>query len=293
MRGRLKVIFVIVVGYSLMLVVQYGVLAQAKRDQESPRAMIERLHQEIEDAQAKIAESPSSPEVAKLKQKIQWNKRKIEEILPGVTGQTESKKIKKVPKSGLERYMIIAENNLFTPLGSGVEVKRQEFALTGILGKAALIQTVGGAASYYVTQGESFGNSAKLTRVGKDSVTIIHEGNKTELRLGEDISTSGSQRKGGRESGQPGKPIRKDDRKKMEDVRREEEMRMREEEERRRREQEEREHIEGKIHDLHREREEIKRRIVEMEERGHVDHDAYRRVEEIDRIIGELESSLR
>jgi len=99
----------------------------------------------------------------------------------------------------MERYSAIIKNNLFTPLGSGGEVKRKGFVLTGILGKAAFIQMEGSSDSFYVTEGQSFGNGAKLARIGENSVTIIHEGSRKELKLasGTLISQSGGA-KGGR-----------------------------------------------------------------------------------------------
>jgi hypothetical protein len=275
------------------------VLTQAGRDQEPPRAMIQRLQREMEDMQAKIAENPSSSEAGKLEKKIQWNKRRMKEILSRVSGQAEGKTKKGEARApGLERYMVIAQKNLFTPLGSGREVKRQEFAVTGILSsgakKVALIQLISGSASYYVAEGESFGNGAKLARIGENSVTIIHEDNKTELKLGEGISTSRSRRRKGREPQRRSEASREDDRERMGGVRPEEERRTSEkEEENRRREQEKREHIERTIDDLRRTRDEVTRKIMEMEERGDVPDDAYKKVEAIDHKIRDLESSSR
>jgi|GEM_PF-2689925 len=304
MRGSLKIVFAILIVCILMLIARNSIFAQAsnkgdltqaERDQEPPRDMVHRLQREIEDMQAEIEQNPSSPEAGKLEKKIQWSKRKIKEILSSANGQAEGKTKKSEAHAlGLERYMVIAQNNLFTPLGFGGESKPQEFAVTGILSsgdkKVALIQRIGGSASYYVAEGESFGNGVELARIGENSVTVIHEGNRTELRLGEGVPQS--HREGGRENQRRMEPYREDDRERMEGARREEERRAREEEERRR-EQEKREHIEREIDELHRIRDEVKQRIMEMEERGDAPDDAYRKVEEIDHKIRDLESSLR
>jgi len=206
MRRSLNVIFTIILICSLLLTAQHSILAQTKSDQESPRAMLQRLQQEIEKLKTKIAENPSSSKVGEMESKIQWNIRKIKEIAPGKKKQTERKikatdKIKngKTQTSGMERYSAIIKNNLFTPLGSGGEVKQKGFVLAGILGKAAFIQMEGSSDSFYVTEGQSFGNGAKLARIGENSVTIIHEGSRKELKLasGTFISQSGGA-KGGR-----------------------------------------------------------------------------------------------
>ncbi len=206
MRRSLNVIFTIILTCSLILTAQHNVLAQTKSDQESPRAMLQRLQQEIEKLKAKIAENPSSSKVGEMKSKIQWNTRKIKEMAPSIKKQTERKikatdkiKNKRTQISGMERYSAIIKNNLFTPLGSGGEVKRKGFVLAGILGKAAFIQMEGSPDSFYVTEGQSFGNGAKLVRIGENSVTIIHEGSRKELKLasGTFISQPGGA-KGGR-----------------------------------------------------------------------------------------------
>jgi len=91
MRRSLNVIFTIILICSLILTVQHNILAQTKSDQESPRAMLQRLQQEIEKLQANIAKNPSSSKVGEMKSKIQWNRRKIKEIAPGIKDQTERK----------------------------------------------------------------------------------------------------------------------------------------------------------------------------------------------------------
>jgi len=206
MRRSINVILTIVVTCSLMLTAQHSILAQVKSKQESPRAMLQRLQQEIKELQDKIAENPSSSKVGEMKSKIQWNMRKIKEIAPGIGEQTERKtrtegdmKSEGTQISGMERYRAIIQNNLFMPLGSGGEAKREEFALIGTMGRSAIIQMVGSDKSLYVAEGQSFGNDAKLVRVGGNSVTIIHEGNRKELELasGAFISQSGGG-KGGR-----------------------------------------------------------------------------------------------
>ena len=98
--------------------------------------------------------------------------------------QSNTRKTKKKAQvSGVERYRAIVQNNLFMPLGSGDEVKQSEFILAGILGNSAFIQIEGSNESFYVMEGQSFGNDAKLVQVGEDRVTIIHEGSKKELAL--------------------------------------------------------------------------------------------------------------
>jgi len=310
----LKVLLTILIVYSLILVAHNGMLAQVpnegdliqaeRRDRESPRAMIHKLQQEIEDIEAKIAENPSSPEVGKLRRQIQWNKRKIEGILSGVDGAGKMSAIpvsrikkREVRTSGLERYMVIAQNNLFTPLGSGGESKQQEFAVTGILSsgakKVALIQLVSGSASYYVAEGEAFGNGARLVRIRENTVTIAHGGSETELKLGEGVSQSQGGR--GQQPQRRGETSRKPDQERMGDARRDEDRQIKEMEEKRRFEQERREDIERKIGDLHRKREEIKQRIMEMQGREQVDPDELRemeeRIREIDGNIREVEES--
>ena len=140
------------------------------------------------------------------KEKSQRNMRKTKEIEPSKSDEAERKikakddiKSERTQISGAERYRAIVKNNLFMPLGSGGEVKRQEFVLAGILGSSAFIQMEGSDKSFYVAEGQSFGNDVKLVRIGKNSVTIIHEGNEKELKLasGTPISQGGGA-KGGR-----------------------------------------------------------------------------------------------
>ena len=92
-------------------------------------------------------------------------------------------RIEKTQISGVERYRAIVKNNLFMPLGSGDEVKRREYILTGIMGNSAFIQMEDSGKSFFVTEGQSFGNDAKLVQIGPGSVTIVHEGNRKELKL--------------------------------------------------------------------------------------------------------------
>jgi hypothetical protein len=202
----MNVILTVVVTCSLMLTVQHSILAQVKSKQESPRAMLQRLQQEIEGLEDKIAENPSSSKVGEMKSKIQWNMRKIKEMAPRIGEQTERKikakgdiESERTQTSGEDRYRAIIQNNLFMPLGSGGEAKREEFALIGTMGRSALIQMVGSDKSSYVAEGQSFGNDAKLVRVGENSVTIFHEGSKKELELASIAPISqGGGAKGGR-----------------------------------------------------------------------------------------------
>ena len=139
----------------------------------------------------------------KSKQKSQWDMRKEKEIAQRTGDQTKRKikakddmKSERTQISGVERYRAIIRNNLFMPLGSGGEVKQEGFILAGILGNSAFIQIEGSSKSFYVAEGQSFGNDVKLVQVGKNSVTIIYEGNKKELEL---ISGAlGSQGRGAR-----------------------------------------------------------------------------------------------
>ena len=288
MHGSISKLLIIFIGLGLIL--QYsGVSAQSKSDPESPRAIVEQLSKEIRDIHARIADNPSAPEVEKLQAKIKWNERRIKEISPDAlskskTGDSELR----VPD--LEYYMIIARNSLFTPLGSVREAKRQEFALTGILGRTALIQVIGESRSYYVAEGESFANGARVTRIGKDTVAIIHEGNEVNLKLGEGLPAGGPQGKTGKGSiqqkktpGMGGQASKKMASTEEERLKREMKERM----------QEERGNIKRKIGDLQRERDKLKQVVTEMEKKGQIDQDAYRRIEEIDRVVRELESNLR
>jgi predicted RNase H-like nuclease (RuvC/YqgF family) len=288
MRGSISNVLIIFIGLGLIL--QYSdVSAQKESDGESPRAMVEQLSKEIRDIHARIAENPSASEVEKLRAKIQWNERRIKEISPDALSKIKTGDSKpRVPD--LEYYMIIARKNLFTPLGSVREGKRQEFALTGILGRTALIQVIGDSRSYYVAEGESFANGARVTRIGKDTVTITHDGNEVNLKLGEGLPAGGPQGKTDKGSIQQKKTPGIDNRGRKKVVSSEEERLKREMKERM---QEERENIKQKIGDLQRERDELKQAASEMEKRGQIDHDAYRRIEEIDRVVRELESNLR
>jgi len=206
MRRSMNVILTVVVTCSLMLTVQHSMLAQVKSKQESPRAMLQRLQQEIEDLQDKIAENSSSSKVGEMKSKIQWNMRKIKEIAPRIGEQTERKikakddiKTERTQISGVARYRAIIQNNLFMPLGSSGEVRREEFVLIGTMGRSAFIQMEGSDKSFYVAEGQSFGNDAKLVRVGEKSATIIHEGNRKELKLvSVALISQGGGSKGGR-----------------------------------------------------------------------------------------------
>jgi hypothetical protein len=170
MRRSMNVILIVVVTCSLMLTVQHSILAQVKSKQESQGKM-----------------------------------QKTKEIKPSKGDQTEREakakgdiKSEGTQISGIERYRAIIQNNLFMPLGSGGEAKREEFALIGTLGRSAIIQMVGSDRSFYVTEGQSFGNGTKLVRVGANSVTIVHEGSEKELELGSGaLASQGRDAKGG------------------------------------------------------------------------------------------------
>jgi len=206
---RSLIIALIIAGCSVILIPQQNTLAQAKGGQESPRDMVEQLQQEVKELQASLAKNPSSAKAEKIKSRIQWNIRKIKEINPDkdIKDKPESKTMdskKSGNASGMERYAAIIKNNLFTPLGSGGEVKRREYILTGTLGNSAFIQLEGSSDSHYVTEGQSFGNGAKLVQVGENSVTIIHEGVRKELSLneGKPATSSGGTKGGGARSSQ-------------------------------------------------------------------------------------------
>jgi len=155
MRRRMNFILIIAIICSLVLTAQQNILAQAKSKQKSQR---------------------KTQETKEIKQsKGDQTERKI-------TAKDDVKS-EKMQTSGAERYRAITQNNLFMPLGSGGEVKREEFILTGTMGRSALIQMEGSGRSFFVTEGQSFGNSAQLVQVEEDSVTIIHEGNEKELEL--------------------------------------------------------------------------------------------------------------
>ena len=229
---RSFIIVLIIAGCSIILISQQNTLAQAKGDQKSPRAMVQQLQQEIEELQADLAENPSSSKAQKIKSRIQWNIRKIKEINPDnvVKDEPKSKPTdnkKSGNPGGKEQYATIIKNNLFTPLGSGGEAKRREYILTGILGNSAFIQLEGSPDSHYVTEGQSFGNGAKLVQVGENSVTIIHEGVRKELWLneGESAIRSGGSKGGGARSSE------RSDSKKMEADRRAEKERQKAEKE--------------------------------------------------------------
>ena len=173
MRRRINVILTVVVICSLVLTVQHSILAQAKS-----------------------------------KQKSQRNMRKTKEITPRKGDQTKRKikakddiKSERAQVSREDRYRAIVKNNLFMPLGSSDEVKRKGYVLIGILGNSAFIQMEGSDKSFYVAEGQSFGNDAKLVRLGNNSATIIHEGNKKELKL---VSVMLIGRGGGAKGGKTG-----------------------------------------------------------------------------------------
>ncbi len=181
---------VIIIMQLLLLGADHSIIAQSNQYYESPKAMIYRLQQETDEMQAKIAENPSSPDAERLKIMIQLNNRRIKEIFPGATEQA----IRSIRPHGrrLEDYMVIAQNNLFTPLGAVAEVKQQQFIVTGILvmgtRKVAFIQSTEGN-SYYVAEGDTFGNGVKVASIMADRVTIINGGNRIELKLGEGSSS--------------------------------------------------------------------------------------------------------
>jgi hypothetical protein len=293
MRRGLNILLII----GLILAFQQRILAQDKGDKESPRDMVQRLQQEIEKLQADLAENPSSSKADRIKSRIQWNIRKIREISPDIKQPAEFKtKDGKAQKYGVERYTAIIKNNLFTPLGTVKEVKRQEFILTGILGKSAFIQLQGSSDSYYVTVGQTFSKGAKLASVGENSVTIIHEGTRKELRLNEGVPTSrsGGAKGGSTKGGSASKSSKKgySYSKEAEAERRAEKERISKEEAIRLKQEKERENIEREISELSQAREDVMRYIMEMEENGKEDPGAYEKLERIEQTIMKLESSL-
>lgn len=187
MRRSMNVILTVVVTCSLILTVQHSILPQVKS-----------------------------------KQKSQLKMQETKKIKPSKGDQTEPKtkakgdiKSEGAQISGMERYRAIIQNNLFMPLGSGGEAKREEFALIGTMGRSAIIQMEGADRSFYVAEGQSFGNDAKLVRVGANSVTIFHEGSEKELKLvsGTLVSQSGGAKGGktGQLQGKSGKNGKKMD----------------------------------------------------------------------------------
>lgn len=171
----------------LAFVGHFIVSSLLSQDYESPKAMIYRLQRETEEMQSRIDANPSSPDAERLKIMIQLNNRKIKEILPGGIDQL-------MRRSGpytrpMEDYMVIAYKNLFNPLGEVAENKPKQFFVTGIFGngdrKVALIQRVGDPGSYYVAEGDEFGNGAKVASIDVNKVTIFYNGNRIDLKLGE------------------------------------------------------------------------------------------------------------
>ena len=167
----------------LLLVIPKESISQDEN--ESPRAMAQRLQREIDLMKDKLLlEDPSPEEAESLKRKIKWNTTKLNQMMPGkarISGNKE--KQKPVEKQGIERYSVISEKNLFFPLGYGHVEKKQEFILTGILGRTALIQVKGSPKSYYIKEGESFSDGATLIRIGNDSVTIVYKNRESTLEL--------------------------------------------------------------------------------------------------------------
>lgn len=187
MFNKSVVIIAILIIQLFLLGADHSIIAQSNQYYESPRAMIYRLQQETDEMQAKIAENPSSPDAERLKIMIQLNNRRIKEIFPGATEHA----IRRIRPNGrrLEDYMVIAQNNLFTPLGAVAEVKQQQFMVTGIMvmgtRKVAFIQSTDGN-SYYVAEGDTFGNGVRVASIAADKVSIINGGNRTELKLGKE-----------------------------------------------------------------------------------------------------------
>lgn len=173
MRRRINFVLVVAVTCGLVLAVQHNMLAQDES-----------------------------------KKKSQWKMQKAKEISPN-TGKQAERKFKtkddtgseETQFSGVEQYRAITQNNLFMSLGSGGEVKREQFVLIGTMGRSAFIQMEDSDRSFYVAEGQSFSNDAKLVRVGENSVTIVHEGRKKELELTRASFTSqgGGARGGGTE----------------------------------------------------------------------------------------------
>lgn len=181
MCRSMNAILIVVVTCSLMLTVHHSILAQVKSKQKSQFKM-----------QETKAIKPRKGDQTERETKAKGNMK------------SEGTQI-----SGIERYRAIIQNNLFMPLGSGGEAKREEFVLIGTMGKSAIIQMEGSGKSFYVGEGQSFGNDAKLVRVGAHSITIFYEGSEKELELasGALISQSGGAKGGGskQRQGNPGK----------------------------------------------------------------------------------------
>jgi hypothetical protein len=294
MRGIIGITFAVFISCGLILTAQHSTLAQGKGAEESTRAMVERLEREIQDIRAKIAENPSSPEAEKLRSKMQWNLQRIKAISPDAVKQVErGMKTPEKHSLELEDYLIIAKNNLFKSLGAVDEIKRQDFALTGILGRTAIIQTMSGSQSYYVAEGKSFGNGARLTHIGTDSVTVVYDGEETRLKLGEGTFSGASQRSTGKGSVKQQKNASAVDDRERREMGRGGAGSYEAEKEKEERERKQREQMEQKVSNLYRKRDDIRQKIVYMQERGHVDHDAYKALEEVNRVVQDLESKMR
>jgi hypothetical protein len=184
-------------------------------------------------------------------------------------------------KSDMERYMVITKNNLFKPLGSGEVIKRQEFMLMGIFGRSALIKSIGDSRSYYISEGGTFADGAKLMRIEDNSVLITHEGEDTRLNL-DSAYYSGSGR-----MGREGKPIVYKESVDMSKIGENKSAIENDQVW----QKEAQEQLKQALYELKTEREEIKRKIMEMENSGEIDPEAYKAIQEIDSFIKELETS--
>jgi len=81
---------------------------------------------------------------------------------------------------------VIARNNLFRPLGLKPEETKTNLVLTGIFGigenTRAIIEDIITRRSYYVSKGESVGNS-KVAEITEDQVILVNPNGRTTLKI--------------------------------------------------------------------------------------------------------------
>jgi hypothetical protein len=151
-----------------------GISLQDLRDPEVRRKLRERVeHMRADQGEKPTGEEDSSREDGREN---------------GKKGGSGEDKFSRYAKS-------IVEKNLFMALGSGREEKQANYALTAVISgpkDKAIIEEKGGGRSYYLFEGDTFGDDVEVVDISENVVKLDRAGNEEELKLGE--GTGGGRR---------------------------------------------------------------------------------------------------
>lgn len=139
-------------------------------------------------------------ENTKPNQEIKKNENKEQSIKPNVANNPQNQPMGQPNAPGgddLNKYIsVIAEKNLFMPLGYVKREEKPNYAVTGIISNTseelkpkAIIEQMGANRSFYVAEGDMVAGDAKVTDIQADQVKLNRSGEDMMLKLG--VGTQG------------------------------------------------------------------------------------------------------